>query len=61
MGELLPHCLRVACFLACLQLEAYVGTFHGLGNGVTTAGWDVESLDGLLIMLAFEVACLPQM
>ena len=39
--------------------------FHGLGNGVTMAGWDVESLDGLLIMLAinhvFQVACLSQM
>lgn len=33
----------------------------GLGKGVTTAGWDVESLDGLLITLAinhvFQVAC----
>lgn len=39
--------------------------FHGSGNGVTMAGWDVESLDGLLIMLAinhvFQVACLSQL
>ena len=57
LGQLLPHCLPVAC----LHLEVYVGMFYALGNGVTTAGWDVESLDGLLIMLAFEVACLSQM
>ena len=56
LGQLLPHCLPVACFLACLHLEVYVGMFHGLGNGVTTAGWDVESLNGLLIMLAFRLA-----
>lgn len=35
---------------------------HGLGIGVSKADWEVESLDGLLIMLAinhvFQVACL---
>ncbi len=72
LGQFLLHCLPVAC----LHLRVYVGMFHGIGNGVTTAGWDTESLDGLLIMLAInhvfrvffglypehaQVACLAKM
>lgn len=61
LGQLLSQCLPVTC----LHWKVYVGILHGLGIGVTMAGWDVESLDGLLIMLAikniFQVACLRQM
>ena len=48
LGQLLLAC----CLLACLHLKVYVGMFHGIGNGVTTAGWVTELLDGLLIILA---------
>ena len=56
-GPLLPHCLPVACFFGCIG-RCWMEGIMGLELVLQRRVWEVESLDGLLIMLAINHACI---